>query len=202
MIRILDIIFSLLGIIILTPLFIIVHIIIRVGSKGKGVYTQIRVGKNEKDFKIYKFRTMSIDSDINGGLLTVGKHDTRITKVGYYLRKYKIDELPQLYNVLIGDMSLVGPRPLVRESISSYTKEQRKIFSIRPGITDYASIKYFDESEFLSNSNNPVDTYVEHILPDKIRNNMKYINNRTVAEYFKIIFITFGVITKRIIGKI
>lgn len=197
MTRLFDIVFSFFGIITLLPLFIIIYIIIVLESRGGGIYSQMRVGRGEKDFKIYKFRSMTKGSEGKGGLLTVGKHDSRITRFGYILRKYKIDELPQLLNVFIGDMSLVGPRPLVRESISGYTKKQRKIFSIRPGITDYASIKYFDESELLSRSNNPSSTYVEHILPDKIRCNMKYINDPSISSYFKIIFTTIWRIVLR-----
>jgi len=125
-------------------------------------------------------------------LITIGGNDSRITRVGYFIRKYKLDELPQLINVLIGDMSLVGPRPEVRKYVNLYTPEQRKILlSVRPGITDYASIEYVDENELLDKAVDPEKEYIEKIMPDKIRYNMKYINNQTVSEYFKIIFLTF-----------
>ena len=132
---------------------------------------------------------MRVGSDAKG-LITVGGRDPRITRSGYFIRKYKIDELPQLWNVLKGDMSLVGPRPEVEKYVNLYTPEQRKVLSVRPGITDYASIEYVDENEILSKSDDPDKTYIEEIMPDKIRYNMKYINNRSIAEYFKIIFLT------------
>lgn len=124
------------------------------------------------------------------GLITIGGHDSRITRVGYFIRKYKIDELPQLFNVLKGDMSLVGPRPEVRKYTDMYTDEQRRVLSIRPGITDYASIKYADENVILGQADDPDKVYVEQIMPDKIRLNMRYIENHNLREYFKIIFPT------------
>lgn len=189
MIRFFDIVFSFLGIIVLLPFFLIIYLLIWIESPGGGIYHQTRVGLNGRLFQLYKFRTMRIGSD-SKGLITVGGRDPRITNVGYYLRKYKIDELPQLLNVLIGDMSFVGPRPEVQKYVSLYTDEQRRVLSVRPGITDYASIEYVDENEILSRSDDPDKTYIEEIMPDKIRYNMKYINNRTISEYFKIIFLT------------
>ena len=124
------------------------------------------------------------------GLITVGGRDPRITYSGYFIRKYKIDELPQLLNVLKGDMSIVGPRPEVRKYVDLYTDEQRLVLSIKPGITDYASIEYIDENEILGKSSDPEKTYIEDIMPEKIKYNMKYINNKTLFEYFKIIFLT------------
>lgn len=132
---------------------------------------------------------MRKDAD-KGSLITVGGRDPRITKIGYFIRKFKIDELPQLFNVLKGDMSLVGPRPEVRKYVDLYTDEQKKVLSIRPGITDYASIEYVDENEILGKSDNPDEVYVSQIMPDKIKLNMKYIENKSVKEYFKIIFLT------------
>jgi len=132
---------------------------------------------------------MRIGSD-KQGLITVGGRDPRITRIGYFIRKYKLDELPQLFNVLKGDMSLVGPRPEVRKYVDLYTEEQRKVLSVRPGITDYASIEYVDENTILGQADDADKVYVELILPDKIRYNMKYIEHRSVAEYFKIIFLT------------
>ena len=189
MIRFLDILFSLMGILVLSPLFLIVYIAIVVGSKGGGFYCQSRVGLNGEDFKLIKFRSMRVGSD-KGSLITVGGRDPRITKIGYFVRKYKIDELPQLFNVLKGDMSLVGPRPEVRKYVDLYTDEQKKVLSVRPGITDYASIEYVDENEILGKADNPDEVYIKQIMPDKIKLNMKYIENKSVKEYFKIILLT------------
>ena len=190
MIRFLDIIASICGLIILSPLFIILGIWIKLDSKGPVFYKQIRVGQYGKDFALYKFRSMRVGAD-KKGLITVGGKDNRITKVGYFIRKYKLDEFPQLLNVLKGDMSLVGPRPEVRKYVDLYTDEQKKVLSVRPGITDYASIEYVDENEILGNAEDPDKTYIEVIMPDKIKYNMKYINNRSVIEYIKVIFLTF-----------
>ena len=189
MIRFLDFIFSLLGIILLFPVFLVLYFSVRLESKGGGFYKQLRVGRGGTDFYVYKFRSMRIGAD-KQGLITVGGRDPRITQVGYFIRKYKLDELPQLFNVLKGDMSLVGPRPEVRKYVELYTDEQRKILSVRPGITDYASIEYVDENTILGQADDADKAYVERILPDKIQYNMKYINHRSVKEYFKIIFLT------------
>ncbi len=138
---------------------------------------------------MYKFRSMRVGSD-KKGLLTVGGRDPRVTRVGAFIRKYKLDELPQLFNVLKGDMSLVGPRPEVRKYVDLYTPEQRKVLSVRPGITDYASIEYMDENTILGQAEDPDKAYVDQIMPDKIRYNMKYIEHRSVKEYFKVVFLT------------
>ena len=190
MIRFFYFLFSLLGLIILSPLLLLISLCIVFDSRGGVFYRQIRVGKNGKDFKLYKFRSMRSGSD-RRGLITVGEKDSRITRVGYFLRKYKLDELPQLINVLKGEMSLVGPRPEVRKYVDLYTPEQRKVLSVVPGITDYASIEYVDENRILGGAADPDKVYVEEILPDKIRYNMKYIENRSLKEYFKIILLTF-----------
>jgi len=195
MIRFFDFLFTILGLIILSPLFLIVAIWIKLDSSGPVFYRQTRVGKNNKDFKLLKFRSMVTDSD-KKGLITVGGRDPRVTKSGYLIRKYKLDELPQLLNVLIGDMSLVGPRPEVRKYVDLYNETQRKVLSVKPGITDYASIEYIDENEILGRAENPEKVYIEHIMPEKIKYNMKYIQNRSVKEYFKIIFLTIGKIVK------
>lgn len=189
MIRFLDILFSFFGLIVLSPLLLIIWLLIVLTSKGGGFYKQIRVGKNGYDFKLYKFRSMRVDAD-KGSLITIGGRDSRITKVGYFIRKFKIDELPQLFNVLKGDMSLVGPRPEVRKYVDLYTDEQKKVLSVRPGITDYASIEYVDENEILGKAENPDDVYINQIMPEKINLNMKYIENQSVKEYFKIILFT------------
>ena len=188
--RFFDILFSAWGLLMLAPMFLILCLIIKAEGKGDCFYVQERIGKDGKPFGLYKFRTMRTGAE-SEGLLTVGEHDTRITRIGYFLRKYKIDELPQLLNVLKGDMSLVGPRPEVRKYVELYTEAQRKVLSVRPGITDYASIEYVNENELLSQAEDPDRVYIEKIMPDKIKLNMKYLENYTLKEYFKIIFLTF-----------
>lgn len=189
MIRFFDFILSLVGLVVLAPIFIVLAIWIKTDSKGPVFYKQVRVGQNGIDFGLFKFRSMVVDAD-KKGLITVGSRDPRITRSGYFIRKYKLDELPQLINVLLGDMSLVGPRPEVRKYVELYTDEQQKVLSVKPGITDYASIEYMDENEVLGESNDPEKTYIEEIMPEKIKYNMKYINNKNLFEYFKIIFLT------------
>ncbi|SQH96905.1 sugar transferase [Haemophilus haemolyticus] len=189
MIRFFDFILSLVGLVVLAPIFIVLVIWIKIDSKGPVFYKQVRVGQNGIDFGLFKFRSMVVDAD-KKGLITVGGRDPRITRSGYFIRKYKLDELPQLINVLLGDMSLVGPRPEVRKYVDLYTDEQQKVLSVKPGITDYASIEYMDENEVLGKSSDPEKTYIEEIMPEKIKYNMKYIQNKNVSEYFKIIFLT------------
>ena len=189
MIRFFDFILSLVGLVVLAPIFIVLAIWIKIDSKGSVFYKQVRVGQNGIDFGLFKFRSMVVDAD-KKGLITVGGRDPRITRSGYFIRKYKLDELPQLINVLVGDMSLVGPRPEVRKYVDLYTDEQQKVLSVKPGITDYASIEYMDENEILGKSSDPEKTYIEDIMPEKIKYNMKYINNKNLFEYFKIIFLT------------
>ena len=195
MIRFFDILFSLLGLFFLFPVFFLLYLAIRLESKGSGFYKQLRVGRGGRDFYVYKFRSMRVGAD-KKGLITVGGRDPRITRIGYFIRKYKLDELPQLFNVLKGDMSIVGPRPEVRKYVDLYTEEQQKVLSVRPGITDYASIEYVDENLILGKAEEPDKAYVELIMPDKIRYNMKYINNQSLKEYFKIIFLTFWTIIR------
>lgn len=190
MIRFFDILFSLLGLLFLFPVFFFLYLAIRLESKGGGFYKQLRVGRGGRDFYVYKFRSMRVGAD-KKGLITVGGRDPRITRIGYFIRKYKLDELPQLFNVLKGDMSIVGPRPEVRKYVNLYTEEQQRVLSVRPGITDYASIEYVDENLILGKAEEPDKAYVELIVPDKIKYNMKYINNQSLKEYFKIIFLTF-----------
>ncbi|MFN8259054.1 MAG: sugar transferase [Bacteroidales bacterium] len=189
MIRFFDIILSLIGLILLSPVFIFIAFWIIVDSPGGILYKQFRVGKNNHDFILYKFRTMAEGSD-KKGLLTVGNNDMRITKAGKFLRKYKFDELPQLFNVLIGNMSFVGPRPEVRKYVNLYNAEQMDVLSVKPGITDFASIEFSNENEILSKSENPEKTYVEEILPLKLNLNLKYIKNQNLINYFKVIILT------------
>lgn len=195
MIRFYDILFSIIGLVILSPLFTVLYLLIRIESQGGGFYSQERIGKNGKPFKLFKFRSMRIGSD-KKGLITIGKKDNRITKTGFILRKYKLDELPQLWNVFIGDMSLVGPRPEVKKYTDLYTEEQKQVLQVRPGITDWASIKYVDENKILGESKDPDDAYVNLIMPNKIKLNMVYIQHQTLGEYFKIIFTTFKEIVR------
>jgi len=189
--RLFDIFSSLLGLVILFPFLIAISVLIFVNSRGGVFYRQIRVGKNGKDFKLWKFRTMQPDSDKNG-LLTVGGRDARITSLGYYLRKYKLDELPQLMNVFVGEMSIVGPRPEVRKYVDLYTSEQLQVLDVQPGITDYASIEYANENELLAESSDPENKYIQQVMPAKLKLNMKYIAEKSLGTDLKIIFRTIG----------
>ncbi len=193
--RVFDIIFSFIGLILLLPFFIIIALFIAIDSRGGIFYKQIRVGKNGNDFKLFKFRSMKTNSD-KGSLLTVGGRDSRITKIGYFIRKYKIDELPQLINVLLGDMSLVGPRPEVRRYVELYNEQQKMVLTVKPGITDYASIEYSNENELLGKAENPEQTYINEIMPAKLNLNLKYIAEQGMKTDVKIILRTI----KKIVG--
>lgn len=195
MIRVFDFVFSLIGILLLMPFLILISILIKTTSEGPLLYKQQRVGLNNQDFFVLKFRTMFLNSD-KSGLLTVGDRDPRITSIGYYLRKYKLDELPQLFNVLFGEMSLVGPRPEVRKYVDLYNSNQIEVLSIRPGITDWASIMYRDENVILERSVNPEQDYIDLILPDKINYNLIYIKKYNLIEYLKIIFFTLLIVIR------
>lgn len=187
--RLFDIVFSMVLLLLLSPLFIIIIIAVIMDSKGGAFFGQIRVGKNEKPFRLLKFRTMRPNSE-SSGQITVGARDNRITRVGYSLRKYKLDELPQLFNVLIGEMSMVGPRPEVPKYVALYSVEQKRVLSIKPGITDYASLEYFEESELLAKSSNPEKTYIEEVMPKKLELNLQYVNNHSFNDDMKIILKT------------
>ena len=187
--RLFDILASSLGLLLLGPLFLCLSIAVKVDSSGPVFYRQIRIGRNQRSFSLFKFRSMAIGSDAKG-LLTVGGRDGRITRVGYFIRKYKLDELPQLMNVLKGDMSLVGPRPEVARYVAMYSADQLRVLSVRPGITDYASIKYFSENDMLAASANPEKTYIEEIMPAKLKINLDYIDNRTMFTDIKIVLLT------------
>ena len=189
MLRFLDVLFSFVGLIVLSPLLILLCLWVKFDSAGPIFYIQKRVGLNGKDFNLFKFRSMRVNAD-KLGLLTVGGRDPRITNSGFYIRKYKMDELPQLFNVLVGDMSLVGPRPEVRKYVDLYNEEQLKVLSVRPGITDEASIAFRNENEILALSTDPEQTYINEIMPEKIKLNQKFISNPSLSNYFRIIIRT------------
>lgn len=187
--RLFDIIVSGIGLLLLSWLFIIIAIWIKIDSKGPVLYRQMRVGKGNKDFRIYKFRSMRQGAD-NSSLITVGEKDTRITRSGYFIRKYKLDELAQLINVFLGDMSFVGPRPEVRHYVDYYTEEQMHVLDIRPGITDMASIKYRNENELLEKAEDPERYYIDVIMQDKLSINLEYVRNNSFLYDIKLIFMT------------
>lgn len=177
--RIFDIICSSLGLIVLSPMLIIVTILIKKGSDGPVFFKQIRVGENEKEFLILKFRTMVVDAEKLGKQITIG-NDSRITKIGAFLRKYKLDELPQLINVFKGEMSLVGPRPEVPRYVKLYTEEQKEVLKIKPGITDLASLRYKDENDLLGDKQDPEAFYINTVMPDKLSLNLEYMKKNNV----------------------
>lgn len=187
--RIIDLIFGGLGLIILSPFFIFIAIGIKLDSRGPVFFKQWRVGKNDKDFLLWKFRTM-VSNAQKGGLITVGGRDARVTAIGYYLRKFKLDEVPQLINVAKGDMALVGPRPEVRYYVNLYNADQRTILAVKPGLTDFASLKFADENELLENVKDPESYYSNEILPEKIELGHYYIRKMSVKTDFKIMFRT------------
>ena len=187
--RIFDILLSALGLLLLMPIFILVIIWVKFDSRGPAFYKQVRVGQYGRDFKLLKFRSMRMGSD-KSGLLTIGGRDPRVTRSGYFIRKYKIDELPQLINVLIGEMSLVGPRPEVRKYVDLYSAEQQKVLLVKPGLTDLASLEYFNENELLAQSTDPERTYIDSVMPDKLKLNLKYIDQAGLVADVKIILRT------------
>ncbi|MCX6281826.1 MAG: sugar transferase [Bacteroidetes bacterium] len=189
MIRFFDILFSVCGLVLCLPLFIVIAMGISLDSRGGVFYYQLRVGRNNKDFRLLKFRSMRTNSDKKIGL-TIGSRDSRITRVGFYLRRLKLDELPQLFNVLTGEMSLVGPRPEIRKYVDLYTSEQKRVLSVKPGITDYASLEYINENEILGKSAHPEKVYIESIMPAKIDLNMRFINDPSLANYFRVLALT------------
>ena len=189
--RLFDIFFSIIGLIVLIPVFIVISIAVTLDSKGGIFYRQIRVGRNNRDFTLLKFRTMHTGSD-SGGLLTVGEDDSRITKTGLFLRKYKLDELPQLLNILKGDMSFVGPRPEVRKYVDLYDERQKQVLTVRPGLTDYASLEYINENEILSKYNDAEKAYIEKVMHAKLQLNLKYIAEKSLVTDLKIIVKTLS----------
>ena len=191
--RLFDILASVIGLIIISPVFLVLGIWIKLDSKGPVFYKQVRVGRGNRDFFLYKFRSMRVGAD-KAGLITVGGRDPRVTRSGYYIRKYKLDEFPQLINVLKGDMSLVGPRPEVRKYVEMYTPEQMHVLDVRPGITDLASIRYRNENELLEKAEDPDKYYVEVIMQDKLRINLEYVKEHSFIYDIKLIFGTFWAI--------
>lgn len=187
--RIFDFLSSLIGVIVLSPLLLIISILIKMDSRGPVFYRGLRAGKNKKPFKIFKFRTLVINADKIGGPST-SDNDPRMTKIGKFLRKHKLDELPQLFNIIKGEMSIVGPRPEVLEYAKLYNKEEEIVFTVRPGITDLASLWNSDEGAILKGSPDPEKTYLEKIRPEKVRLQMKYVKERTFLNDIKIIFKT------------
>ena len=187
--RVFDFSASLLTLIVLLPVFLIIAIVIIADSKGAVFFSQLRVGKDNKDFRLYKFRSMFVNKTSNVQL-TIGSHDSRITNSGYWLRKYKLDELPQLINILKGEMSFVGPRPEVRKYVNLYTSEQQKVLSVRPGLTDWASIQFRNESDLLALASDPETYYIREIIPAKLSQNLNYIERNNMWIDFQIIFLT------------
>ena len=194
--RLFDIVASGLGLVILSPLFLVVAIWIKLDSPGPVFFRQVRVGRYNKDFRIFKFRTMRVGSD-KGSQITIGGRDPRVTRAGYWLRKFKIDELPQLINVFIGDMSLVGPRPEVRRYVNLYTPEQMHVLDVRPGITDAASIKFRNESEFLKQAEDPEKHYIEVIMPMKLDLYLQYVNCHSFKGDIRLILETLWTVIRQ-----
>ena len=191
--RAFDIIASGLGLIVLSPLFLVLAIWIKLDSKGPVFYRQVRVGYKNKDFRIFKFRSMRVGAD-KGSLVTIGGHDPRVTRSGYFIRKFKFDELPQLINVFLGDMSLVGPRPEVRHYVDYWTPEQMHVLDVRPGITDPASIKFRNENELMEQAEDPEKYYIEVIMQEKIKLYLEYVEKHSFLYDIGLIFKTFWVI--------
>jgi lipopolysaccharide/colanic/teichoic acid biosynthesis glycosyltransferase len=187
--RVSDVLLSLTGLVLLSPLMLFLAAWVALGSEGGIIYSQQRVGRQGRIFRLFKFRTMRPGSHYTGGL-TIGDRDSRITREGFFLRKFKLDELPQLFNVLKGDMSLVGPRPELPEYVQLYTPEQRRVLEIRPGITDYASLKYIRESELLAESENPREKYVHEIMPEKLEMNLRYMKEKNWLTDMRILLKT------------
>lgn len=188
--RLFDIVTSLIILSIFLPFGLIIGIIILLTSRGGIFYRQERIGQSEQPFNLFKFRTMGPDSD-KLSKLTIGMRDPRITKIGFFIRKYKLDEFPQFLNVLAGQMSIVGPRPEVKEYVDLYTEEQKEVLKVKPGITDYASLQYFNENEILGKAHDPQKVYIEEVMPTKLELNKKYISNPTLGHDIKIMWLTF-----------
>ncbi len=194
--RIFDIVASGFGLLVMSPVFLILAIWIKLDSKGPVFYRQVRVGRKNRDFRIFKFRSMRVGAD-KMGLITVGGHDPRVTRSGYFIRKYKLDEFPQLINVFIGDMSLVGPRPEVRKYVDLYTSEQMQVLDVRPGVTSLASIRYRNENELLEKAEDPDQYYINVVMQDKLAIDLEYIRNVSFGYDIRLVFHTFWEIIRR-----
>ena len=194
--RIFDIVASGFGLLVMSPVFLILAIWIKLDSKGPVFYRQVRVGRKNRDFRIFKFRSMRVGAD-KMGLITVGGHDPRVTRSGYFIRKYKLDEFPQLINVFIGDMSLVGPRPEVRKYVDLYTSEQMQVLDVRPGVTSLASIRYRNENELLEKVEDSDQYYINVDMQDKLAIDLEYIRNVSFGYDIRLVFQTFWEIIRR-----
>lgn len=193
--RIFDFIISFISLLFFSPVLLLISIIIKISSTGSVFYRQTRVGRNNVDFKIFKFRTMHVNAD-KKGLLTIGGKDPRVTTIGFYLRKYKLDELPQLINVIKGEMSFVGPRPEVRQYVNLYSDSHKEVLNVKPGITDLASIEFRNENEILLEQKDPYQYYIDYIMPKKLEINLKYIAQSSLIKDLVIIIRTLGIILK------
>lgn len=193
--RLFDLGLTIPGLLFLLPALLFIAAAVKLGDGGPVFFRQERVGQGGRRFRIWKFRTMVVDAERRGIPLTVGD-DPRITRVGRWLRRYKLDELPQLFNVLVGEMSLVGPRPEVPGYVALYTAEQRKVLDLAPGITDPASLRYRNESEILAQSADPEQVYVSEIMPAKIRLNLEYAQDATVWKDFVVVLRTLGALVR------
>ncbi|MDY5534065.1 sugar transferase [Butyricimonas virosa] len=194
--RVFDVLASGLGLLVISPVFLFLAVWIKLDSKGPVFYRQVRVGRGNKDFRIFKFRSMRVGSD-KKGLITVGGHDPRVTRSGYFIRKYKLDEFPQLINVFTGDMSLVGPRPEVRKYVDMYTAEQMHVLDVKPGVTSLASIRYRNENELLEKAADPDRYYVEVVMQDKLAIDLEYVRKASLGYDIKLIFHTFWEIVSK-----
>lgn len=189
--RIFDVVISIVVLILLLPLFLLVAVAIKMDTAGPVFYVQKRAGKDRREFGMFKFRTMATGSDLKG-LLTIGIDDKRITRSGQFLRRYKLDELPQLINVVAGNMSLVGPRPEVMRYVNFYTPQQLQVLNVKPGITDPVSIRFFDENQIIAKYADPEEGYVKEVMPEKLRMNLEYLKNRSFFSDLKIIWKTIA----------
>jgi lipopolysaccharide/colanic/teichoic acid biosynthesis glycosyltransferase len=194
MTRAFDLLAAILGVLVLLPFLLVIALFIKLEGRGPVFFRQVRVGRGGRSFRIWKFRTMVVDAERQGGQLTVGE-DRRITRTGAWLRQWKLDELPQLINVLVGEMAFVGPRPEVPRYVALYTEEQRKVLDLRPGITDLASIAYRNESDLLKNNEDPEAFYIQHVLPDKIKINLNYATKSNPWRNIKVILATLGILS-------
>ncbi len=198
MTRAFDLLAAIAGLLLLLPFLLLIALLIKLEGSGPVFFRQVRVGRGGRPFRIWKFRTMVVNAERIGRSITVGE-DQRITRTGAWLRRWKLDELPQLINILIGEMAFVGPRPEVPRYVALYTREQRKVLDLRPGITDLASIAYRNESELLKACEDPEAFYIQHVLPDKIMINLDYASKSSIWRNFKVILATLGLLSPRMV---